>query len=158
MSENPSVPGPGNSQAKPSGLSSEAIAAIAAMTTALAGLSNREAREVVTMVAASRQLRVTSMMAPIGSTQGVARPAQSGGINKVASAAPAKKQAPPPPAAWKQDAKWKEASAARATIVAELKECDDNSRREVLIGRLRSMETSLKTLKQQLQGKGEETH
>jgi len=155
MSERTEPVSGGVALGKHSGLSPEALAALAVVSSALSGLSNKEAREVLTMAAATRQLRVTSMLAPIGATQGVARPTQSGGHRAVASAEPAKKQAPPPPAAWRQSEAWKEASANRATIVAQLKECADDSQREALVGRLRSTEASLRTLKQKLQGKGE---
>jgi hypothetical protein len=117
--------------------SSEKIDAIASISAILSGLSNREAREVITMVSSVRNLRVVSMDRPIGRpTPMEEKPNKAKKANK--------------PSPWKKNPEWVAAVAARSTIVERLKANPGNS--QAILADLRKQESAMKDLKRQLLG------
>jgi hypothetical protein len=117
------------------------MAAVVAMRSVLAGLSSREMKEALTMVASTHELRVVSANRPIG----LVTPAEPKKTVKTVIK--------PKKASWKEKPEWKTALADRATLVASLKASPPESQ-GALLQSLRAQEAEMKTLKQSLQGNG----
>jgi len=106
----------------------------------LDGLPNKEAQQALTMVAALKNLRVTSMDRPIGQTVVTKKDSPKG----ESAAAPKK-------ATWKQDAKWVAAEGDRARIVADIKKAGETDLVSLQLA-LRQQEELMKALKRELNG------
>jgi len=124
------------------------FAAIAVILGELNKLSNKEAREVLTMVSAVRNLRVVSMGGTIVPNMVGMRPPpgfQGGGPQE-------RKTKSTPPAPWKSQAKWREANVAHAALVDRVKKEQDQEVKDGLISKLRDSEIAMKSLKRELRG------
>jgi transaldolase len=119
------------------------LAAIAAINRALDTLSNKEAKEVLTMVCSIRNLRVVSMDRPIG------LPLQSAPPKTVTQVSSRKAT---PKATWKSDPRWGEIDKRHSTLVEQIKHDSDTTVKETHIEDLRKLELDMKSLKQQLRG------
>jgi len=106
----------------------------------LDGLSNKEAQQALTMVAALKNMRVTSMDRPIGQT-----------IVAKKDSAKAEPHSAPKKATWKQDAQWVKAEGDRARIVADIKKAGDSELESLQVS-LRQQEDLMKVLKRELNG------
>jgi len=121
-------------------VSEKEMAALAAILSITKDLSNKEFRNVLTMASSMRSLRVVPAGVPIGNPKG-----------KEKEKKPSNKKGPSP-AAWKKDPRWVAAESRHATIVANVK--TDAPNRASHQADLRQLESEMKTLKRELQGKG----
>jgi hypothetical protein len=122
---------------------SSQLAAIAAINCALDSLSNKEAKEVLTMVCSIRNLRIVSMDRPIG------LPIQSAPPKTVTQVSSRKAT---PKATWKSDPRWVDIDERHTHLVEQIKHDSDVTTKESHIELLRQLELDMKTLKQQLRG------
>lgn len=112
----------------------------------LSELSNKEARDLLTMVGSIRNLRVVSADRPIGLTS--VPQARS----RISRASFPDRTIVPKPATWKKKPEWLAAIAAHRVLVTSLKDPINANRRDGLLTDLRKQEAEMKTLKQSLQG------
>jgi len=107
-------------------------------------LSNREFKEVLTMMASIKGLRVIPMSMPIGNS--------SLGTTRTATAAPIRsntqKGVPPRKAPYKESPEWIELTNSRLGIVDSIKQESDSNKKQALVRTLRQVEESLKALRQ----------
>jgi len=113
------------------------IAAIAAVNTELSKLSNKEAKELITIVSSTRGLNVRSAYVPIGSiiTQAPKRAIAPKGAKQ------------PSKAAWKSDPRWISIEGQHKTLVGRIKSEIDLSVKNGLVSDLRKLEADMKALK-----------
>jgi len=117
--------------------------ATASINAILQGLSNKEAKEVLTMASSIRNLRVVSMDRPIGLN--IQKSAPPVGSNRQPSRARPKK------AEWKNNPEWVAAEAEHSRLISLLKSSSSFNKDEI-IGQLRQHEANMKLLRQQLGG------
>lgn len=124
----------------------ELLEAIATISSELSKLSNKEAKEALTMVSSSRNLRVVPLQSAIAPNSAIRRPAgiPRSGMERAAKATP--------PAGWKQSSEWRSASAEHDSMVAALKGEPDANKRQAILKALRESEVQLKLLKRKLRG------
>jgi len=130
-----------------SSASAELFSAVAEIKSVLDRLSNKEASQALTMLAALRNLRVISMDRPIGPSGTPANQTPKATARKV------KGEGKTPPAAWKQDVRWENAQLVHRGIIAVIKTNTDPTKVESMTSDLRQHEQRMKDLKQELQGK-----
>jgi len=126
-------------------LDQKVLEAVGLISSALAGLSNKQSQQALSMVAALSNLRVVSMDRQMGIPPAApkAKSEKSG------------KAKPPPPAAWKQDKRWADLEAEHSTIVGQLKASNPGDVENLNVQKiaLRKTEERMKVLKQELKGK-----
>jgi len=120
-----------------------AFALAAQISALLQGVSKKDTKQALEMVATLNGLRVISADRPIGqATAGRQQPA-----NKPKSA-PRKKGEAPPPAAWKQTAAYRQLQADRTAVVDRLKAALKGSSEQLSLQEdLRCVEQKLKDLR-----------
>jgi hypothetical protein len=131
--------------------SQELMDAIAYINSKLTLLSNKEAREALTMVASVRNLRLVSMDRPIGRPidqlprpTKVGKPARAGGGCTGLSA-----RTPP---TWKLNPDWIASNKKHSELVSKIKGSSDSKEKESLIKELREIEVGMKLYKRKLVG------
>jgi hypothetical protein len=124
----------------------DVFSATAEIQKILSGLSNKEATQALTMVAALKNLRVISMDRPIGQS------APSAPGPTPAKAKKEKGQNKTAPSSWKLTQEWKAAEEIHQGIVAQIKSEKDSTIVESLRSHLREQEETMKALKQKLRG------
>jgi len=130
-----------NLQSGDSSSATKILEAVQLLTEALSGLSNKQCREALSMVAAPKNLRVISMDRPVGNNQ----PTVNRPIGRKPKATPA--------AAWKQRPEWISAVADHATAIAAVKSASTEADRSQRVRSLREIEDHMRALKLSLQGK-----
>jgi hypothetical protein len=126
--------------------SSTFLTAIAVMKAELSKLTNKEAKEVLTMLSSIRNLRIVAMDRPIG------RPIAESGGGPDTGPSPKGRKNSQPSAPWKADPRWKSAIADHSKLVTSLKTETDAIAKASLLVLLRDSELALKALKRELQG------
>jgi hypothetical protein len=124
----------------------ELLEAIATISSELSKLSNKEAKEVLTMVCSNKNLRVVPLQSAIAPNSVIRRPP---GIPRKPNERAAKAT---PPAGWKKTSEWCSATAKHDSMVSALKKEPDLDRRRIILEDLRESEVQLKILKRKLQG------
>jgi len=125
-------------------------ASITSVMEILSQHSNVEVKELLSMVSASRNLRIVSMDRPIGLPTVTVRGGNTGVTTRTDTKTPSK---PTPKASWKADAKWVAADAEHTHRIELIKGEPDENRRATLSRELHEYEaTVIKPLKLQLRG------
>jgi hypothetical protein len=119
-------------------------AAIAVIGAELSKLSNKEAKEALTMLGSVRNLRVVSADRPIGLSTGQVRNRPSIDVRARTSR--------PQKVAWKSDPRWIREEKLHSDLVDQIKSETNSIEKSALICRLRQQEADMKTLKHQLSG------
>jgi hypothetical protein len=125
--------------------SPQLLQSIAIATEELNKLSNKEAKELLTMLCSIRNLRVVSMDRPIGLSSAPAV------RSRVTRGSYPERTIVPKRAAWKSHPEWVSAIAEHTKTVETLKTAREEEK-PTIVGILRSIEQSMKPLKQKLMG------
>jgi len=125
------------------------MVAIATINEELSKLSNKEAREALTMVVALRNLRVIPMDRPIGLSPPNQKAIASGIERK------GRRAVSQPKALWKSDPSWAIANEEHKKLVDQIKASSDPNLRKELAFQLHDMELKIRSLKQSLRGESQ---
>jgi hypothetical protein len=124
--------------------SPEELLAIANISSELSKLSNKKAKEVLTMLSSIRGLRIVSMDRPIGLPQDKPKPMTSRGVR---GPGPRPKRA-----SWKSDPGWVRMEKLHTDLVSAIKTESNPEGKARLVADLRNLESEMKSLKLSLLG------